>query len=103
MAGFGHAPSTGSARENPAIAARNARYGLWLFLVYFAVYAAFVGLNAFSPDVMATTIAGVNLAVVYGMVLIVAALVLALVYCWLCRGGTAMIAGSEAAREEGGR
>jgi uncharacterized membrane protein (DUF485 family) len=30
-------------------------------------------------------VAGVNLAIVYGMGLIAAALVLALVYAWLCR------------------
>jgi uncharacterized membrane protein (DUF485 family) len=86
MAGFGHGSTAPAEAEDPAVAARNSRYGLWLFLVYFVIYAAFVGLNAFTPDVMATRLGGVNLAVVYGMVLIVTALVLALIYCWLCRG-----------------
>ncbi len=65
---------------------RNARYGFWLFLVYLVLYAGFVLLAAFSPQTMERTpFAGVNLAIWYGFGLIVAALVLALVYGWLCR------------------
>ena len=67
-------------------ARRRARLGLVLFAVYFVLYVGFVLLNAFSPDVMEMTpFAGVNLAILYGFVLIAAALVLALVYAWLCR------------------
>ena len=105
MAGLGHS-SAGSSHataksEDPALAARNSRFGLWLFGIYFAVYAAFVGLNAFSADVMATNLGGVNLAIVYGMVLIVAALLLALVYSWLCRERVENVAEREAASEVG--
>jgi uncharacterized membrane protein (DUF485 family) len=65
---------------------RNARLGLWLFGVYLLIYGGFVGLAAFSPDTMAKTpAAGVNLAIWYGFGLIGAAIVLALVYGWLCR------------------
>jgi uncharacterized membrane protein (DUF485 family) len=85
MPGFDHVHHAPSEPDDARNVARNARYGLWLFALYFAIYSTFVGLNAFSPETMATTIAGVNLAVAYGMGLIVAALVLALVYCWLCR------------------
>jgi len=85
MPGFDHVYHAPSEHDDAREIARNARYGLWLFSLYFAIYAAFVGLNAFSPDVMSTNIAGVNLAVVYGMGLIGAALLLALLYCWLCR------------------
>lgn len=91
MAGFGHGPATSTEAEDPALAARNARYGLALFAIYFAIYAAFVGLNAFNPAVMSVKIGGVNLAIVYGLGLIVTALVLALVYCWLCRATTAPV------------
>ena len=53
------------------------------------LYGGFVLLAAFSPDVMeATPLAGVNLAIWYGFGLIVAAIVLALVYGWVCRVGT---------------
>lgn len=74
-------------QEDAAASARNARRGLWLFAVYFLFYAAFVAANAFWPDSMSATVAGISLAVVVGMVLIVAAFVLALVYSWLCRAG----------------
>jgi uncharacterized membrane protein (DUF485 family) len=43
-------------------------------------------INVFDPRLMETTpFAGVNLAIVYGFGLIIAALLLALVYAWLCR------------------
>jgi uncharacterized membrane protein (DUF485 family) len=55
--------------------------GLKLFVLYLVAYALFVGLNAFSPDVMKTpVVAGVNLAIVYGFGLIVGAFVLAVIY-----------------------
>lgn len=66
--------------------ARNARIGLVLFFLYLALYAGFVGLAAFAPQVMEKRpIAGVNLAIWYGFALIFAAFALALVYGWLCR------------------
>ncbi len=65
---------------------RNARVGLVLFVVYLLLYIGFVLLNAFAADVMEMTpIAGVNLAILYGFGLIVTALVLALVYGFLCK------------------
>lgn len=69
-----------------AVMTRNARVGLVLFCVYLVLYGGFVGLNAFSPTTMeATPIAGINLAILYGFGLILAALVLALLYGFLCR------------------
>ena len=65
---------------------RNARIGLILFFVYLAFYGGFVLLAAFSPSTMARTPwAGVNLAIWYGFALIAAALLLALIYGYLCR------------------
>ncbi|MCA9121576.1 MAG: DUF485 domain-containing protein [Planctomycetaceae bacterium] len=64
----------------------NSRIGLVLFAVYLLLYGGFVFLNAFAADVMETTpVAGVNLAILYGFGLIVAALVLALIYGFLCK------------------
>ena len=72
--------------DHPQISARNARYGLWLFFVYVLLYAGFMGLAAFQPQLMSKSpFGGVNLAIVYGIGLIVAALVLAAVYMFLCR------------------
>jgi len=87
MAGFDHGAEHPKEVEDPLVAARNARYGMVLFLLYCVIYAGFVGLNAFRPDMMELTPAwGLNVAVLYGFFLIGLAMVLALVYCWLCRG-----------------
>jgi uncharacterized membrane protein (DUF485 family) len=68
------------------MATRNARIGLVLFTVYVVLYGGFVLLNAYAPETMEwTPVAGINLAIIYGFGLIVAALVLALLYGWLCR------------------
>lgn len=89
MAGFDHGPAHPKEVEDPLIAARNSRYGMILFLIYLAFYGGFVGLNAFRPDLMDLTPAwGLNLAILYGMALIVAAMLLALIYSWLCRART---------------
>src|SRR5437868_3553892 len=82
-----------SAGDTPATATgptaadnRNARLGLVLFAIYLALYGGFVALNAFAPQRMGEpALAGINLAIVYGFGLILAALVLALVYMALCR------------------
>jgi uncharacterized membrane protein (DUF485 family) len=67
---------------------RNARIGLILFAVYLLLYGGFVFLNAFAPQTMEITpIPGINLAIIYGFALIIAALVLAGVYGLLCKSG----------------
>lgn len=86
MAGFGHGPEQPREIVDERIAARNARLGLWLFGVYLIVYGGFVLLTAFAPQVMQITFAsGLNVAILYGLGLIAGAMVLALVYAWLCR------------------
>ncbi|MEW4530721.1 DUF485 domain-containing protein [Maioricimonas sp. JC845] len=63
-----------------------ARTGLILFAVYLLFYGGFVGINAFAPQLMAITpVAGINLAILYGFALILVALILALLYGFLCR------------------
>jgi uncharacterized membrane protein (DUF485 family) len=63
----------------------NSRIGLLFFAVYLILYSCFVLLAAFFPDVMERTpLAGVNLAIWYGFGLIAAAILLALVYGWIC-------------------
>jgi uncharacterized membrane protein (DUF485 family) len=78
-------PKPADLGDHPEVSARNARNGMVLFAIYFLLYAVFMGLSAFSPSTMAKTFAGVNLAIWYGMVLILAAFVLALVYMYLAR------------------
>jgi uncharacterized membrane protein (DUF485 family) len=68
--------------------ARNSRIGLGLFAIYLVLYGGFVFLNAFAPTMMELTPwAGINLAILYGCGLIVAAVALALIYGVLCRDG----------------
>jgi len=64
-----------------------AKLRLWLFALYLALYLGFVLLTAFDVRLMAwAPLGGVNLAIVYGFVLIGAAFALAVVYWWLARG-----------------
>jgi uncharacterized membrane protein (DUF485 family) len=64
----------------------NARLGLGLFVIYLALYLGFMGIAAYKYEMFASTpFGGVNLAILYGMALIVAALVLALIYMMLCK------------------
>lgn len=77
-------PSPPTEEHAPTVA-RNARYGIILFVIYVLFYAGFVALAAFSQDTMKTDIAGVNLAIVYGLGLIVLAFVMAIIYMFLCR------------------
>jgi uncharacterized membrane protein (DUF485 family) len=61
------------------------KLGVKLFIVYALVYVGFVAINVVNPKLMETKVAlGLNLAVVYGMGLIVAALLLALIYDKMC-------------------
>jgi uncharacterized membrane protein (DUF485 family) len=79
--------------ESPELSRLNARTGLWLFGLYSAIYALFVGLSAFSPHVMARpTPLGANLAILYGLGLIMGAFLLALVYMVLCRRNARRVA-----------
>jgi uncharacterized membrane protein (DUF485 family) len=71
--------------EDPQLAAGNARRGLILFALYLAFYGTFVLLSAFGRSFMEQIILGVNVAVWYGFGLIVGALLLAILYSWLCR------------------
>ena len=76
-------PATGD--DHPDVSAANARAGLVLFFVYLAFYAGFVGLAAFAPAAMGQPVlAGVNLAITYGMALILGAFVVAALYMWSC-------------------
>ena len=87
MVGLDHGPNQPDTSDDAATAARNARLGLRLFTIYSVFYGGFVLINTFQPNWMEfTPLAGVNLAVLLGFALIIAAFVMALVYGWLCRG-----------------
>jgi uncharacterized membrane protein (DUF485 family) len=81
---LGDAPT--SVEHDPATDRRNARVGLVLFSLYTSAYAVFMVLCAFFPTIVQRKpVAGINVAILFGLVLIVAALLVALLYGWLCR------------------
>lgn len=85
MAGLDFKAPVAREQEDAAVVARNTRTGVMLFVVYVILYAGFMALSAFRPEIMSRpSLGGVNLAVVYGFALIVAALVLALIYMKAC-------------------
>lgn len=87
-----HAPSASTARD-PAFGFKR-RLGVIMFVVYSTVYAGFVAINLINPALMGVTVlGGQNLAVVYGMGLIILALVLALLYNRACSRKEAELAG----------
>jgi uncharacterized membrane protein (DUF485 family) len=64
---------------------QNARRGLWFFGIYLVLYIGFVLVNAFAPSLMERTpIAGLNVAILSGFGLILAAFLMAMVYGFIC-------------------
>ena len=62
-----------------------AKLGIKLFWLYCVIYMGFVGIAVFSTETMKKPVlAGTNLAIVYGMGLIIVAIILGLVYNHLC-------------------
>jgi uncharacterized membrane protein (DUF485 family) len=86
MAGLDFKTPLAKEREDAAVVAHNTRMGLIFFTLYVLFYGGFMALSAFSPERMSRPfLGGVNLAVVYGFSLILAALALALLYMKTCR------------------
>lgn len=89
-----HEPAAATGKD-PAFAYKR-RLGVIMFLIYAAIYAGFVAINLVSPVLMeAIVAAGLNLAVIYGLGLIVFALLLALVYNGACSRREAALAERE--------
>ena len=89
MAGLDFRDTGLKEQEAQSVVAYNTRLGVILFFVYLVFYGGFMALSAFSPhSVREPFLGGVNLGIVYGFALIVAALVLAAVYLMLCRKST---------------
>jgi len=80
---------------------RNQRIGFVLFGAYLLLYGGFVFIAAFAPDVMERTpFLGLNVAILYGFGLIIAALIAALIYGFACKPEEADPARSSPAEQQ---
>ncbi len=78
-------PSSSPIAEDP-FERRKTGIGVRMTLLYSLVYVGFVVVSVFRPQWMAArAVLGLNLAVTYGLGLIVLAIVLAMLYNQLCR------------------
>ncbi|PKP01914.1 MAG: hypothetical protein CVU11_13710 [Bacteroidetes bacterium HGW-Bacteroidetes-6] len=78
-----HGPAV-ELKEDKAIA-KKTRLGVILFFVYLIVYAGFVTIGMVFPHAMGMElIGGQNIAVIYGMGLIILAVVMGLIYNAIC-------------------
>lgn len=79
---MGHGPAVKLGKDNAS--GYKTRLGIYLFILYTLIYGGFVAINAVNPTLFEMTVGGLNLAVVYGIGLIVFAFILALIYNSLC-------------------
>ncbi len=78
-----HGPAAKVEKDNSSV--WKAKLGIKLFWLYCAIYMGFVGIAVFAPETMKMPVlAGTNLAIIYGIALIVFAIVLGLLYNRVC-------------------
>ena len=78
-----HEPAAKAEKDNASD--WKAKLGINLLLLYCLVYMGFVGIAVFATDAMKKPLfAGTNLAIIYGMGLIIFAIILGLVYNHFC-------------------
>lgn len=66
-------------------AGKKARLGVIMFIIYTLVYAGFVAIGLFAPELMGMEIlAEQNIAIIYGFGLIVLAIVMGFIYNYFC-------------------
>ncbi|MBN2683638.1 MAG: DUF485 domain-containing protein [Pontiellaceae bacterium] len=78
-----HEPAAKTEKDNAS--EWKSKLGIKLFWLYCIVYMGFVGIAVFVPDAMKTPVlAGTNLAIIYGMALIIFAIILGIIYNHVC-------------------
>ncbi|ERJ59069.1 DUF485 domain-containing protein [Sphingobacterium paucimobilis] len=74
-----------TAEEKEAVTQQKSKLGVRLFFIYLICYAGFVILGVFKYELLATTVFwGLNLALTYGIGLIVFAVILGVIYNFFC-------------------
>jgi len=72
-------------KETDKAAARKAKLGVKLFIVYTIIYAGFVLIGLFKPELMGLElVGGQNIAIIYGFGLIVLAIIMGFIYNYAC-------------------
>lgn len=78
-----HKPAVELGVDNAA--KKKARLGVWFFFIYLLFYAGFVAIGVLNYELLATqVVAGLNLAIFYGMGLIIFAVLLGILYNYYC-------------------
>ncbi|NCB42822.1 MAG: DUF485 domain-containing protein [Clostridia bacterium] len=77
-----HGPATEWKKDNSD--SFKSKLGIIMFSVYAVIYASFIIVNVFNPNIMAKDIGSLNLAIAYGFGLIIFALILAAIYNQAC-------------------
>lgn len=79
-----HEPSTHSQNSDPS-SGKKARLGIIFFFIYLFFYGGFVAIGVVNYELLAIdTLAGLNLATLYGLGLIVFAVLLGMLYNFFC-------------------
>lgn len=78
-----HGPAT-EWKETKTFEKRKARLGVVMFVIYTVIYAGFIFINVMDNRIMRISVGSLNVAIVYGFVLIALALVLAIIYNHIC-------------------
>ncbi len=93
-----HGPAIQCEKDNAS--EYKSKLGLFLFVIYLAIYTGFVIINTVKPKLMEIKMfLGLNLAVVYGFGLIILAIVLGLIYNAMCSSAEARMNTEEDAKE----
>ncbi|MXV16994.1 DUF485 domain-containing protein [Hufsiella ginkgonis] len=78
-----HGPAAELGVDNAS--AKKSRLGVWFFFVYLFFYAGFVVIGVLNYELLSHEVwGGLNLAIVYGIGLIVFAVLLGVIYNYLC-------------------
>ena len=71
--------------EKEIVTQQKSKLGVRLFFIYLICYAGFVALGVFNYELLSTTVfSGLNLAVVYGIGLILFAVIMGIIYNYYC-------------------
>jgi uncharacterized membrane protein (DUF485 family) len=84
-----HGPSSEWKKDNSS--SLKELLGKWLFILYAIVYAGFIVINVVSPQFMGIEVGSLNVALVYGFLLIVFAMLLAFAYNHVCSHAEEML------------